>query len=78
MSKLAWFMGLLLVLALPSFGADFTVRDRSGRTIETWTQRGATTDVRDPSGRLQETWTRSRGKIQIRDRSGRQIGTVGK
>lgn len=78
MAKVACFIEMLFVLALPSFAGDFTFRDRSGRVIETWTRRGATVDVRDRTGRLQETWTRNRGQIQIRDRSGRLLGTKGK
>jgi len=76
--KSALVFAAMMLLALPAFSADYTVRDRSGRTVETWQRRGAAADVRDRSGRLTETWTRTGNRIYVRDRFGRIIGTVGK
>jgi hypothetical protein len=45
-------IALILALSMPAVAADYTLRDRSGRTVEAWQRQSATTTVRDQSGLL--------------------------
>lgn len=70
-----FFCAALLLVAGSSFAQNVTVRDMSGRLVETWSQRGNTTDVRNSNNTLMETRTQRGATIEVRDANGRLLRT---
>jgi hypothetical protein len=63
------------LLVVPAWSQSVTVRDMSGRLVETWNQRGNTTDVRNSNNTLLETRTQRGSTIEVRDVNGRLLRT---
>lgn len=71
-------VGLVLLGMLASggaFGQTTTVRDSTGRVIQTQDYRHTQTTVRDQNGRTVEAWQYQSGEKIVRDRYGRTIRT---
>lgn len=65
----------ILMVAGTTFAADHEIRDRDGKLIGTWRDRGnGTSEFRDRNGNLNVDRTRQGGNWIYRDRNGTIVG----
>jgi len=66
-------LALIGMVASGAMGQTTTVRDSTGRVIQTQDYRHRQTTVRDEYGRTTETWQHQAGEKIVRDRYGRVL-----